>query len=639
MISRISKVAAVAALAVVLSPTARANAANCATYLGDTLSVDCKNAIGCQKGIHAAIAKFYTAVQGNSNAMINATQKGSTKKAPVNKCIGGLKNTKACLANNGVCKSVSNKGKVCSSDVSCDGVALSCDRAQGCNQSLCVGGANNGKVCTTAATCPLGVCTTTNDLYECQIDTSKSAYGSTALKAQTALRKAILGACQKVGKVTTAASIGLTNLTDTCPGAGTALTDAGAYDALIDCITNSVEGDLISGKLSDAITSYLAKSTGTGSLPPKSSTGTDPRAVLQLGGSQALQVGTALAGNPISAGGGLTLLAGASCGNGNKFCLTNANCGSNLLVPDVCTDNSNADPGCSSLPCRALTAPTGLKANGIDGNTLTVSAQCASTTATCLVTKTKNAGNGTPAAGHINFLTGEVGTLAPIATDVYITAGPGADCNTVVPCPSCDATLHTCGLNSVVVGAPCTAAANTATQECPPALTYVATVPNPLTISTEPKSFTANPDTHFCGFCDNNATDAAGFATDNGICDGGTGFCLHGCYLGSGDAIANAECTTKVNAGCTSAGVPAGCCTGAGTGICVGYCDEGSTTTGFQGVTTMTQIDANGVRNQYAPIATGLFCTGKTGISLIDGSAGLPGPVRVTIPYTQAYLY
>ncbi|MBI3783215.1 MAG: hypothetical protein HY270_07425 [Deltaproteobacteria bacterium] len=583
MISRMSKVVAAAALAALLWPTAQANAV-CSTGLADSATPACKNAAACQTGIHKAVLKYYSDTQNKlANLPLAASFGGKTVK-PVYKCIGGPNNGKPCVHNNGQCKSVKNNKKGCNSYLDCDSADMtSCDKSKQCN--------------------PMSA----NDTNECQIDTSKSAYAKDAVGIRANLVKAVFAACQATGKQVPPSDLGLDQIAN-CPGVAAAATDPDAYNALVDCITRRAEGDLASGKLVDTALFVYNKVTGTNAIAPQAKPGTvgttQPRGILQIAGSQSLQVGTQASGSPVSDGGGLTEISGAHCVGGGFRCTKDADCGKNSAgLADTCANNSNTDPNCASgMPCRTLTGPGAVHDASTDGNILTVSAQCSGTISTCLVTLTQDAGNGTPASGHANFAAGEVSTKAPIHTKVYVT-DIFTPCASAQPCPFCVAGMsgNTCD-SGHTVGGSCSTAANVPTQECLPGAAGpnppTATIPNPFLLSTEPKSLTANGSNQFCGFCNNDPTQGCAFSYPGG---------------------ANQECVDK------------------GVG---GTCNFGSSGQGFQGDPNVASITADGVRSTYAPISTGIFCTGSAdGGGTVDTAAGLPGPVRVTIPYIQAYLF
>jgi len=105
----------------------------------------------------------------------------------------------------------------------------------------------------------------------------------------------------------------------------------------------------------------------------------------------------------------------------------------------------------------------------------------------------------------------------------------------------------------------------------------------------------------FCGHCDNNATPG---------CQGGTTMCAQGCQSA---------------ADCVAVGGTL-CDTGAATEAPGASWDNGAFT-----------IESQGAESQNAPVIAGSFCTGVTGVGLVDGTAGLPGPVRFIAQEVHAY--
>jgi hypothetical protein len=586
-----------AALAALMWPAGAAQA-QCATSFADPA---CKAELNCQKGVSLAATAYVAAVQKTLEGFLVDSQGGKITAVPLMQCIGGGNAEKACLATNGVCKSAHFKGAICSGDPDCDGTAGSCDRTKGCNP--------NG----------------TNNVFQCQVNGAKTKYASAIQTAQTKLTLAVFKACQNPASPVSAANSGLANNTN-CPGIGSAATDTDAYNALVSCIEQSVGGDLTTGNLVDTTLAVLQNSTGTGAVEPNNKANKEPRVLLQMQGSNTLQIGNG-AGDPtsnnVTAGGSLTPLALAHCvgGNANPSCVNNKDCGTDSVgAAGVCTVNGNVPSGtyagsrivtgapvftccasgsdlgktCSSSADCSGAAPCTVNAN-CDGPTLTQTGTCAAGTATCLVTHTKNSGNGTTTSGSINLLSGRYETTSPILTDVYVT-GVGQDCNTYHACPYCQAKVCQAAGNGTGgnTGGACSASDNSVTQECPPSGGIAASIPNPFTLTTDPKTLLAAPgETNACG---------------------------------AGTAIFCGNCSTTISIGCqTNADCPAG----AGTCVFTAAHEQ----CGFHGDTTVTSISAPGFSSQYSALATGIFCTGQTGVGLVDGSAGLPGPVRAIIPY------
>jgi hypothetical protein len=319
--------------------------------------------------------------------------------------------------------------------------------------------------------------------------------------------------------------------------------------------------------------------------------------LLQLGGSQLLQIGTATpSDNGVTPGGALTVLNLAHCvaGNGNGSCINDADCGKDASgSTGVCTGNPTALGEVTFTGAPAY--PTGL------GPVLNVQATCSNSIPTCLVTHTTDSGNGTTADGSINLTTGHYTSKAPIITDVFVYGA--TDCATARPCPVCDAATKACispDGHPFNIGA-CDAADQSVTIECLPAGTTGIHVPNPFELTTDPKFMAPVVGNKFCGFCDSSAA---------GGCQGGADMCANGCQT------------------------PTDCAGVAGATVC----DFGNSADGFLGNTGTSIITAPGTTNQYEPVVSGIFCTGITSNGTVNGAAGLPGPVRVVLPYTLGYV-
>jgi hypothetical protein len=231
---------------------------------------------------------------------------------------------------------------------------------------------------------------------------------------------------------------------------------------------------------------------------------------------------------------------------------------------------------------------------GVIGNNLTAPTQTfAGLIAICLVTTTGNAGNGTPQDGTIDLNTGEQHSFAPISSTVMIGT----------TCPICDAGTGLCdsGPNA---GTPCANKGGTDTA-CPPAGAGPV-IPNPLDLSTEPHTLSVpannpgggatNPAATFCGSCDVDPT--VGCQNDQ-------------------DCIDNGVCSGILGSGCCEFGTNTGA-----------FGDDGATT-----------ASANGLRSQYVPKLATIFCTGESGSGLVDGTQGLPGPVRLVQLQLNAYKF
>jgi hypothetical protein len=440
------------------------------------------------------------------------------------------------------------------------------------------------------------------------------------------------------------------------------------------CATKSLEGDIASGGgLVDTLIRPFAKMTGTQGTAPTAKAGiaiTDARGLLQLNGSQALLIGTGLQeANPSSIGAvqqlalahctavdpgnsfsngqpaclnekdcGCKGTAGTCCQNNDKVCVmssivppttgcsVNADC-ENLIVHDAFCDSGTCKPRscssdtdcpydggpgekdhcgtyvtgwqnvhkcCSSVAGKPSCATDGdcssgnCDYDGCRGNLLNIEETVSTVGAVCLYTFNQQAtNNDTSAAGAIDLLTGDALVQSPIQTDVYFTA-----------CGRCINPLAKTGVCDNNNDTPCLAYDGQIDQACSPAdatspTALTSTIPNPFILSTGLLTLTPAPgqegNNYFCGFCD----------ADHSI----------GCQT-------NADC-------------PSAACDFSGAHEAPGFAADAS----------VTQITITGEAHQYAPIMVGTFCTGVTDNGLIDGSSGLPGPVRITQPYANIYLF
>ncbi len=578
MKNRWRSAAVAAAFAALLWPAGRAQAV-CSTSLADTTNPDCKTAAKCQLAISTAAQKYVMAFQQTITKFINKSQTGGLIAGPKYRCIGGTNDGKPCLETNGACKKIGTTpspiGKLCSTDADCNGVTGTCDLSKGCNTD------------------------TAPNTHECQVNVKLDPYAGAIAKAQSALSAAIVKAC--VTPAVDPNSVGITNIAG-CPGTATAVDP---YAAVIQCIEQSVGGDLSTGNVTDANELAFQVSTGTG-LPPNNKFGHAPRLLLQLTGTQLLQLGTvAPSNNGETPGGGMQVLNLAHCngGNGNQACVNDADCGTDsagvVAASGTCTTNPlvGSEVTIKGTPVFNPADPNSL------GPVLNLSSTCSGGLGTCLVTHTKNSGNGTTTDGSIGLTSGHYTAKSPIVTDVFVT-GVGQDCSSFQACPVCNATTKHCdGVPgaSPDTNAPCDAPDQTVTIECKPNAVTSIHVPNPFVLSTDAKSMTAASGNKFCGFCDNSAS---------GGCQGGATMCSNGCQT-------NADCAAV--AGAT-------------------VCDFGSTANGFLGNTNTNLIAAPGADSQYEPEVSGIFCAGITTNGTVDGAAGLPSPVRVVVPYTLGYV-
>ena len=463
------------------------------------------------------------------------------------------------------------------------------------------------------------------------------------------MHKKILTACTRTstGTLVDPADLGLYAVND-CPGLASHALPALAYNALVDCIQHAASGDRAGGKVADYFTHLFTKISGSDATVPHQKPGgthPNPRAIVQMSSSNLVQGGTVQTLNEPTAGGGETVLYAASCsgGNGNKRCLNNADCGSG----GTCIDNPPTTVGGVTGPALQGSQPV-FDPNNVTslGNTLTITGSCALGIATCLVTHTLNAGNGTSVRGAINYVTGQMATSEPTLTDLYLTGVGIVDCDRASMCPRCSNPTNgvgkgTCmgicnGVNRIpcltntdcinvgegttCVGGgtsgTCSAPDQSTTIECSPSVIggLAAQIPNPFTLTTEPTSLNAasasgvNQDgsgAQICGFCDTSATWGCQSPA----------LCLTGCQT-------LADCKDP-----------------AGNSIGATVCDFSTAAPGFNGDGTVTAISTQGLANQYAPILAGLYCAGQTQSLVVNSAAGLPGPVRVISPYINTYYF
>jgi hypothetical protein len=497
--------------------------------------------------------------------------------------------------------------------------------------------------------------------------------------------------------------IGIQNLKLCPGAAATVATSAGplysdVWEQLATCIEESIVGpkaplgttdkiDMSDGEfgptVADSTQAVIHEVVGsaTSALRPQNKPGkatTDPFMVDQFAGSQLLQIGTATGAPTISSGGTDTYLSLRHCigGNNANSCTKNADC-KNLATKVL----GNCVQDCDGDLC-AMRGPHA------DKNVLIINPTCSAAVslATCLVSKNMDAGNGTPAAGSIDLSIGKIDLLSPITTQVWSTSPvgggvqPGCNCDTFVhgacplclsghctghcvqtPCTTCTSDtdcpggLDICSADGVA----CTAADGTVTQQCLPkadanngAGVDTADIPNPM-METTGSSELSTPVVagKFCGFCDYNI---GGNPLTDAACDHapapnqGDVLCAHGCKntadclsllaseLNGKTGFCDGDADfTHYGTACSSNGDCGGLL-----GACHAVeCDFGKTVLGFQGNSAVTSIKAVGQESIFTPVMVGAFCTGMTNDTLLDGSAGLPGPVRVVAPYVQSYRF
>lgn len=406
-----------------------------------------------------------------------------------------------------------------------------------CSGGLACAGGNgaNGKACTGNASCTtLNAKLDPTAVSECTVNGAKGIAG--------AINAAKGGLRKNLGlKCTDAQLITLGFPSSRCPDP--AGSPAGLQvSELADCILDGVIGDIPNAIFGDPAGEVMGR--GAGQLIPDSPS---PNKVCGVTLGSLLHIASESASvDPAEAGGAAPLK--LTC------------------VGQACdTEGSN-------LIGNSLTSPTSSPAN------------------LCLKTSTVDAGNGTTQDGTLNLGTGAQVSNAPISTEVY-----GGKC------PKCDSATKKCLRNSLLdpvslnEGKKCTNSGATDIA-CPPSGTPIATVPNPLNLSTGTTTITIpisgpgvnNPSGTFCGACNGDPT--------------------KGCQ---NDAACGGDAP----------------------------CDFGSNTGAF-GVDAATEVKAIGHIGPVMPRLAGAFCTGSADNGgLIDTAQGLPGPVRLVQQQLNAYEY
>lgn len=639
MKNRVRNAALAVGLAALLWPAVRAEAlAVCASgNLADISDPGCVNIRRCQEHILAAAGNYVTAWQTNQQLMVARSLRGNLHAQQQYVCRGGPHACRACTGNNGGCTTGSKIGAACNDTSDCAGGTCSFGVANGCNS-------------TSQATL-----TGTLDQFECQPRTEGSPFGNAITTAKNDLATMITLWCNNpanpahvvdpadlgldripsclVGECVGGAEVGelcnTANPGGQCQGGGGC--DVGdftkVYSRVAECITKASEGYIDGAKMVDTIIRPLAKVTGTGKVPalarPPAIGGpadSFPRQVLQMAGSNILQIGSGVPGNDVNnqtAGGEVTTLSFARCvgGNGNPSCIDNAHCGGGTCVRNsagggandftaakfvhkCCSTGAAANVGDScatDADCGNTVGACGVNSNCL-GNLLAVTEIRSNGVNACLVTHTRNSGNGTAADGTINLTTGDYSATVPIVTDFFLAI-----------CPRCVAALCDSGANT---GGACCGPEGETNQACLPAGIPLLSIANRLDLTTGRVSMKANfavSGGGTCGFCDVGSSDGVcdkppcdSCGTAQGvnrpfcvplplplaICCGGRtcdtslgvspkvfcGFCDTDapdgiCDGGAGDALCAVGCTGQ-NSACTAAGVPFTCCTGAGTGTC-----------------------------------------------------------------------
>jgi hypothetical protein len=603
------------------------------TNLSDS-SGECGQARTCQLLMNIGARTYDLLINIGGGTMGLLTHLNVLTK-PLNFCVGGTRSGSFCLDNTGICSAPF--GKHCTAATA----TTDCDSPH---------------VCITALGCPGNAKSTVTDTVaaECSPRAAFNTPGTLVSAADTTLNALIKAGCLGVctsglpgaacasssdcnggscllgtGKPVDPQALGLENLPcNTPPDPGATILQQ--YQALASCIESPLVGDTSTGQIGDAVLTNLIRSTGTNgtATKPASKTGTPPKLVIEMQGTQLLQIGNGNADPKpsITSLGGLTYVSLAHCvgGNGNPSCLRNTDCGTGGTCDQ--TTPANGLGGCTGDICQG----SGISYNL---NTLSVTSTCGGGTAACLRTVTTDAGNFTSVLATLDLAAGNFDSKAPIATRVYLT-GSGANCNSFTACPICTGTAasktcqgecvapsalhpargHRCKQDSdCTPGAGCATCAasgdlctvggasvqsckgsalGSSSLECLPAFAPVATIPNPFDLTTGVTPILT-------------AANHGGTPGTDPVCGRCTGDSSIGCSSDSPD--------------CDAVGGP-----------CV--FSDGTNTSGFAGDVSADPVFAQGHPSQYAPVQAGAFCTGITGNALVDGTAGLPGPVRVIQP-------
>ncbi len=609
--------------------------------------------VQCQDAILDWADKYVVALHKQIKASVHQNLLGMNSAPDGGRsiCVGGTRATKPCVGNGGVCGSGVHSGKPCDLPGDCPGFCV------GTPNTLCVADATCGGAkgsckklgtCNAIVGCPGG--------GRCEVLQTKIAtIAGNLAKAEKDLRKSITGKCIDPTAFT---SLGFPN--DQCKGEcavsfSECVTDADCsvnvctfnINRLMDCIQHDQLGDFAHAHLGNAMSSPLTKVLST-AQPRGAKSNKNPRRRSTVSLPGLFQIGAKSTSSGAGSVGGSSPVGLARCQNSGANnglpCIEDTDCKSDqtgttpVCVSDCCDCTGvgvcTVANGVSSLaqglctasgqtvcdargnivpPGNYLSMPTEAKSNGIE---------------TCTVTP----------LGRVSFATPglEAGTAA---TDKGHCFGPdnvnqltNALCNTGADCAAngpCKGGLTSFGQINLT-----TAAENT-----------VAPIFSDAWLS----AGTSNACPHcISGICDSGPSVGIACAEEDGHTSNA---CLPGApawirlpgianvfYLTSGTAkfqgsgeIFCGSCAADASIGCSSDGTQA--CP-SGTGPCIP-----GTFSGFQGDTAYDDLPAAGAQlsnigipNNYGGTGGGVFCTGKSN-GIIDGSIGLPGPVRVRQPY------
>ncbi len=633
----------------------------------------------CQAEILAKGDAYNVVLHKQIMGSVNANILGKNKDADGGKaCVGGATPGKACIGNVGACKDGARKAYACDANSDCPGVCsntptLPCTSFNDANE-LAQCGANKVckafvSLCDTTKGCPGG---------RCEVKQIKGIAGELS-KASTKLDIALNAKCD-TAKLNT---LGFPNpqckgecdsTHDLCPsdvlcgGApGSCVIDP---EKVADCIRQGSTGDLKTAVIGDALTRPLTRVLST-VQPSGAKTNKTPRGRSTISLPGVIQIGAFATADGAGSAGSSSPVGLARCTdagvNDGKQCYEDANCvgptgGIKVITAtppnntakcqeDCCVcsgvgactgdpQDANINAATKALclaagqtvcesrgnlvpPGNYLTNPTETKSNsvatciathvsrvekaiaGLDAtdkghcslpNTLNLlaNAECDNDLPDCSGSGVCR--GGLSSFGSLNLTTGEGSTHAPIISDVWLAAGAPSIC------PKCVGLSCVGGASDTL---PCGEPDGSTSTVCLPTdsglwLKISGTgIANPFNLSSGTSSFTGTGSPAltggvFCGYCSGATTIGCSAVGGSQPCPGATGPCI----------------SAGGNAGFRGD---------------VAY-DDNLTVAG-------QQASAQGLANNYGGTAAGIFCTGKTGSSLVDPAIGLAGPVRVVQPY------
>jgi len=111
MKGRMSRAITTAAVAVLLWPAVRANAA--CSNIADTTNPDCKAASKCQASIWKEAQSYIKNVQAAASTLMSNSLNGKNTTAQKYICMGGVLDAKPCVFTHAVCNLATEGGKNC----------------------------------------------------------------------------------------------------------------------------------------------------------------------------------------------------------------------------------------------------------------------------------------------------------------------------------------------------------------------------------------------------------------------------------------------------------------------------------------------------------------------------------------------